>query len=242
MLLKLDNPKLFTDVVSIISELVTEVKINVGEEGLKIIAVDPANVALVSFLLPKTTFSQYEVGNNETLGVSLDSLKSILKRSSSSSSLVMQSKENTLKVEIHDKIKREFNISLINIEKEDKEMPDLEFECKVEMKSSDFSKAIEDCSVVADSCSFAIKDGNFIVEAKGLHSAKSEFSGDEANVDGKGGRAKYSLEYLEKIIKSSKLAGKVGINFSDDYPLKLEYLEDKFGLAFVLAPRVETED
>jgi proliferating cell nuclear antigen len=176
MLLKLDNPKLFTDVISIISELVTEVKINVGEEGLKIIAVDPANVALVSFLLPKTTFSQYEVGKDEKLGVSLDSLKSVLKRSSSSSSLIMQSKENTLKVEIHDKIKREFNISLINIEKEDKEMPDLEFDCKVEMKSGDFSKAIEDCSVVADSCSFAISEGNFIIKAKGLHSAKSEFS------------------------------------------------------------------
>ena len=58
MLLKLDHPKLFSEIISIISELVLEVRLKVSKEGLRIIAIDPANVAMVGFKLPKSAFSQ----------------------------------------------------------------------------------------------------------------------------------------------------------------------------------------
>ena len=242
MLLKLDNPKIFTDVISIISELVTEVRIKITKDGLKIIAIDPANVSLVSFKMPSSSFSAIEVENDETIGISLDSLKSVLKRAGIGSNLIMQTDDNTLKIEINDTIKRVFNLALINIDAEEKDMPVLDFTCKIEISSADLSGTIEDCAIVADSASFSIKEGKFIIEAKGLHSAKSEFSSDEIKISGEKGKAKYSLEYLQKFIKSSKLAEKAVLNFSDDYPLKLEYNSAELSLAFVLAPRVETED
>ncbi len=240
MLLKLDNPKLIGDVIGIISELVTDVRIKINHDGLSIIAIDPANVALVSFKLPASAFSSFEA-KDEIIGVSLDSLKNVLKRCSPGSSLVMQTEDNCLRIEIHDKIKRVFNLALINIEQEEKIMPSLEFSCKIEMNGLDLLDAIEDCGVVADSCSFGIKDSKFHIEAKGLHSAKSEFSGDEAKISGDKGKAKYSLEYLQKFVKACKLSEKAGISFSDDYPLKMEF-KDGWELAFVLAPRVESED
>lgn len=241
MLVKLDNPKIFSDVISIISELVTEVKIKVDKQGLSIVAIDPANVALVAFNIPSTAFSTFEA-SEEVLGVSLDSLRSVLRRSGLNSSLVMQTEDNTLKIEINDKIKRSFSLALINIETEDKAIPKLEFSCKLEMSSSDFLEAIEDCSVVADACSLAIKENKFIIEARGLNSAKNEFSGDEAKIEGSGGRAKYSLEYLQKFAKGCKLTDRVRINFSDDYPLRVEFSTQQIALVFILAPRVENED
>ena len=42
MLLKLDNPKILSDVITIISELVSEVRIRVNKEGFVIVAIDPA--------------------------------------------------------------------------------------------------------------------------------------------------------------------------------------------------------
>jgi proliferating cell nuclear antigen len=241
MLVKLDNPKVFSDVVSIISELVTEVKIKVDKQGLSIVAIDPANVALVAFNIPSTAFSSFEA-NEEVLGVSLDNLKSVLRRCSPGSSLIMQSEDNNLKVEINDKIKRTFSLALINIEAEDKAVPTLEFNAKIEMNSLDFSGAIEDCAVVADAASFAIKDGKFLIEAKGLNSAKNEFSSDEVKIEGANNKAKYSLEYLQKFSKATRLTDRVRINFSDDYPLRLEFNTQLVGLVFILAPRVENED
>jgi len=242
MLLKMDNPKVLADVVSIISELVTEVRIRIDEKGLSIVAIDPANVALVSFKLPPTMFSQFEVGE-DVLGISLESLKAILKRCGAGSALLMQKDDNFLRLEIHDKIKRVFNVALINIDSEEKTVPILDFNCKVEMNSVDFTQAIEDCNVVADSCSFIIKDGKFGIEARGLNSAKSEFSSDEVGISGQEGKSKYSLEYLSKFVKGAKLSDRVWINFSSDYPLKLEFKTlDVLELLFILAPRVENED
>lgn len=241
MLLKLENPKMLSDAISIISEIVTEVRIKVDSLGLSIVAIDPANVALVSFKLPASVFSNFEV-TQETLGVTLDSLKSVLKRCGVGSSLVLQTEDNLLKIEIQDKIKRTFNLALIEIEREEKAVPSLEFSSRVEMDVSHFSEAIEDCAVVADACTFATKEENFIVEARGLNSARSEFSSDEAKISLGNVKSRYSLEYLQKFIKASRLVDSVVIQFADDYPLKLDFKNERLELSFILAPRVESED
>ncbi len=248
MLLKLEEPKILSDIISIISELVIEVRMKVNKQGVSIVAIDPANVALVSFKLPKEAFSQLEV-EEEVIGVSLESLKSILRRCRPGSSLFMQTEDNLLRIEIQDKIKREFKLSLIEIESEEKKMPILEFGAKVEMPSIDLAEAIEDCSIVADACTFVAQENKFIIEAKGsLNSAKSTFSSDEVKIDIRPGeeigeiKGRYSLEYLQKFIKATKIAEKAQVNFSTSYPLKLEFKTPRIELAFVLAPRVETED
>ena len=243
MLLKLDNPKILSEIVNIISELVLEVRLKVNQEGLKIIAIDPANVAMILFKLPNTAFSQIEVEKEEVLGVSLDSLKAVLRRVKSGSILTITRQENELKLQIQDKIKREFNVALIEIEGEEKEIPNLSFSSKVEMTSLDFAECIEDCSVVADSCTFASAPDKFQIMAKGsLNSFSSEFSSDELNLEAEEGVSKYSLEYLQKMVKATKITDKININFSNDYPLRLDFKTPLLELSFILAPRVETDD
>ena len=241
MLLKLENPTLLSRVIEIISELVTEARLKVNENGMSIVAMDPANVSMVGFKLPKKSFSQFEVGN-EVLGINLDSLKRILKRCGINSSLVLEKKENMLNIQIHDRIRRNFNLSLIDIDSEDKEMPNLEFSSKVEINSIDLIDSVEDCAVVADACSFIVKDEKFIIEAKGLNSAMSEFSGDEATITAENCKSRYSLEYLQKFMKGAKLCDKTILNFANDHPLKVELKTENMDLIFILAPRVETED
>ena len=242
MILKLDNPKNFSEIINIISELVLEVRLKVNKDGMSITAIDPANVAMIVFKLPSTAFSYMEVERDEVLGVSLDSMKAVLRRVKSGSILTLTREENELKFLIQDKIRKEFNLALIDIEGEEKPIPNLEFSSKIEMNSLDFSEAIEDCSVVADSCSFTSEASKFIIRAKGsLNSFRSEFT-DEVSITAENSNSKYSLEYLQKMIKATKLSEKVLINFSSDYPLRLEYKTPSLELSFILAPRVETED
>ncbi len=238
MLFKLEHPKILSDAISLISEIVTEVRIKLLPEGISIVAVDPANVAMVLFRVPKESFSQYEPGA-DIWGVNLDDLKRILKRATSSASIVFEQDENRLKVTIFDKVKRNFTLSLIEVESEDKEEPALEFASTVEMPSNSFAQAIEDCAVVADSCSLSTGADLFIVQGSGsLNSAKAEFSSDEATIQGLA-NSKYSLQYLIKFIKAQKISDKVSIKYSDNYPLRLDFPGEKIGIGFVLAPRVE---
>ena len=130
-------------------------------------------------------------------------------------------------------------MSLIDVESEDKDVPDLKFTCKVELDSNSFSQGIEDASIVADSCSFITGEGFFMIEGSGsLNSARTEFSGDEAQISGIA-KSRYSLEYLMKFIKAARISDKVIINYSEDYPLRLDFPGDKMGMGFILAPRVE---
>jgi len=238
MLIKLDNPQLLSKGVEIISELVTEVRIKFSEFGLSITAIDPANVAMVNFKIPKSAFSQFESGN-EVIGINMDNLKQVLRRINPKSTLILEKKENLLVIQIQDKIKRNFTLNLIDIDSEEKDIPNLEYGARVEINSVDFIDSVEDCAVVSDSCSFIVKEGKFIIEGKGLNSALSEFSGDEAKIDAENCRAKYSLEYLQKFIKGAKLCEKTILRFADDHPLRIDFKTEHMALSFILAPRVE---
>ncbi len=241
MLVKLENPALLSKAIDIISELVTDVRIKVNEFGMGITAIDPANVAMVGFKLPKSAFSQFET-DNEVLGVNLDNLKKILKRCGAGSSLILEKKENQLEIKIYDKIRRNFSLNLIEVESEDKEMPSLDFSSRVEMLSNYFVEAVEDCAVVDDACSFIIEEGKFIIKAKSLNSARSEFSSDEVKIEAENCKSRYSLEYLQKFAKGAKLCDRTILNFANEHPLKIEFKAEHFELSFILAPRVETED
>jgi proliferating cell nuclear antigen PCNA len=243
MIVKVDNPALMIKAIDVISELVTEVRMKVNDSGININAIDPANVAMVGFTLPKSSFSQFETGP-EVLGINLDSLKRILRRCSSGSSVIFEKRGNLLSIQIQDRIKRNFTLNLIEVEREEKEIPNLKFTTAVKMNSVDFVDSVEDCAVVADACSFLIKDGKFMIEARGLNSAKSEFSGDEAEITTEVANCKsrYSVEYLQKFAKGSKLFDKTILKFSDDHPLRMDLRSEHLELSFILAPRVETVD
>ena len=240
MLVKLRNPFLLTKAVEIISDIVTEIKIKVNEFGLSVIAMDPANVAMIAFKLPKSSFSEFDV-ESETLGINPSDLKKILKRAGVKSTLTLEKRDNKLNIQIEDKILRNFSLTLIDINSEDKSLPSLEFSSKVTLNSNDFIESLEDCMVVSNSCSLSTKDGKFIIESKGLNSARSEFSGDEAEIESGDCESRYSLEYIQKFIKAIKLGDRTVISFAKDHPLKIDVSESGLEMNFILAPRVEND-
>lgn len=244
MRLKIDSPGVLSKAIELVSELVTEVKLRVNEFGLSITAIDTANVAMVNFRIPKSSFSEFET-EKESIGVNLDSLKRILKRAGNNSSVIIEKKEGMVEIIIEDKIRRSFKISIIDVEAEEidfeSKLSNMEFSSTAEVNSSDLVASIEDCAVVSDSCLFKLEEGVFVIEAKGMNSAKSEFSGDEATISGENAKSKYSLEYLSKFMKGAKLCEKVKLDFANEHPLKLDLKTSLMEMNFILAPRVETE-
>jgi proliferating cell nuclear antigen len=243
MLLKLQEPKIFADVIALLSELVLEVKIKVTKTGLEIVAIDPANVALVELKIPSSSFSKFEVEKNEELGINLEDFKQILRRAPQGSALIFEKEDNYLKLEIEDKTKRKFSLALISIDAEEKKVPELTFNAKVDLDSNTFSEIINDDVIVADSCSFTAIPELFVIEAKGtLHKARTELTSDEAKITSESQqKSKYSLDYLVKFSKAAKFAEKVSINFSQDYPARFDFKNASLQLSFILAPRVEEE-
>jgi len=241
-MLRLENPKIFSDIISIISELVTEVRLKINSEGMSLNAIDPANVAMAYFKIPRDLFSEFQVEKEERLGVNLDSLKAVLRRCKPGSSLTLERADNLLKLVIQDRIKRDFSLALLDIDVEEKELPQWEFNSVIKMSSESFVEVVEDCLVVSDACTFIAEPSKFVVEARGLNSARSEFSSDEVEIHSGNSKARFSLEYLNKFIKGAKVSSRAIISFSDNHPMRIDFPTGNVMVSFVLAPRIEQED
>jgi len=236
------KPKYVGEILGIISQLVTEVNIKLNLDGISIIALDPASVAMVIFEMPKSSFVNYDVKQEESIAVNLEDLKSVLKRMEKSETIVLERKDNSLSLSSKAGIKKHFSLALINLEGEERARPNLNPTSSIEMSSDLFSDAIQDSIIISDSCSFiTTKDTFSIIAAGTLNKSEIEFSSDEAKLMGGGDKAKYSLDYLEKFVKSSKIFDKVRISFKSDHPLELGFFSDEAKLSFILAPRVEEE-
>jgi len=239
------KPKLFSNIIGIINQLVTEVSLKFSKDGLSIIALDPASVAMVIFEMPKASFLSYKA-ENETIAINLDDFKQVLRRVEKAEAIVLEKVDNMLTIASKDGIRRKFHLALINIEEEEKQKPSLSFSSFVEINSELFKDAIEDASIIADSCSFITSkaENSFKIIASGtINKSEIEFGSDEAKIDANDDKAKYSLEYLEKFVKASKIFDKVKISFKSDHPCQLDFFSEDSDvkLSFILAPRVEEE-
>jgi proliferating cell nuclear antigen len=233
--------------ITIISELVNEARFKVTKNGLELIAMDPANVAMVIFKLLSSSFTEYDVTEDVQIAINLGNLKQILRRAKSNDMVTLEMENNKLKVQLRSNTIRTFNIPIIELEEKDQKVPDLKFPVKITMPCSLFDESVEDASIVAESLSFEAEPKKFNITAEGdLSQVKIEIKEDDSvniAIDGSSKvKSKYSIEYLKKMIGASKLSDNVVINFNKDYPLRLDYVEvDKIMLSFILAPRVEND-
>lgn len=248
MRLTLAEPKYLKESIAIISDLVNEVRFKVNKEAIELVAMDPANVAMVIFKLLSSSFTEYDVKKDVEIAINLSNLKQITRRAKPDDMLTLElDPENKLRVQLKGNNLRTFNLPIIELDEKEQKIPDLKFPVLIKLPSEVLNETIEDVDVVAESVTFAAEPKKFIINAEGdLSQANIEVKeGDRTKikVDGEEKvKAKYSIEYLKKMITGSKIADDVSIHFNNDYPLKLEYKTvDKVMLSFILAPRVENE-
>jgi proliferating cell nuclear antigen len=248
MKLVLADSKHFRDSISISSELVNEVKFKATTDGLEMVAMDPANVAMVILKILSSCFIEYKVEGSEEVTISLTNLKQILRRVKSDDVLSLETTEDSkLKVQLKGKTTRSFSLPLLELDDREQRVPELTFPITIEMPSSLLTESIEDVSVVAESVTLLGDKDELLVKAQGdLSKAFIEIKNDEITIiktDSEDKfKGKYSLEYLRKMMSGSKISDKVHVSFNTDYPLKIEYkVIDRVAMSFILAPRVDND-
>ncbi|MFT4313078.1 MAG: proliferating cell nuclear antigen (pcna) [Candidatus Woesearchaeota archaeon] len=249
MKLTLSEPKFFKDSISIISDLVSEARFSITKDGITLIAMDPANVAMVVFKLLPSLFEEYSLEEPVEIALNLNNLKQILKRVSNTDVVTMEMTDSSkLKLVVSGKSIRRFSVPIIALNEREQKTPNLTFATTITMDVHTFSDAIEDVAIVADSVLVSSDTKKFIVSASGdLNNAEIEIPATDESMEIVTDsqdliKSRYSIEYLKKMVGGAKLSDKVKIQFSKNYPLKLEYVAtDKVQLSFVLAPRVEHE-
>jgi proliferating cell nuclear antigen len=247
MKLTLAEPKYLKESISIISELVTEAKFRINKTGIELVAMDPANVAMVIFKLLASSFVEYDVASEVRLSLNLNNLKQVLKRAKPNDMVTLEVVENKLNVTLKSKTTRTFSLPIIEMDEKEQKVPELNFPLTITTDAELIVESIEDVDIVGESVTFIGESDKFTISAEGdMSKALIEIPADETTVikttKTEKVKAKYSVEYLKKMIAAGKLVPSVSVQFNKDYPLRLDYKSvDKLMISFILAPRVENE-
>ena len=180
MKLTLAEPKYLKDSVSIISELVNEASFKITPQAMELVAMDPANVAMVIFKLLSSCFTEYNVETEQEVAINLGNLKQILRRAKSNDMLTLELEESKLKIILKGTSTRTFSLPIIDIDEKEQKIPELNFGVTIQADAMVLNDAIEDVDIIAESVSFIAEQGKFTVMAEGdLSKAKVEINESE---------------------------------------------------------------
>ena len=227
------------DSLESVSTLISEGTFKINSNGIGLVAMDPASVAMVVYNLLSSSFDSFEIKEEVIISFNIQQLVSFLKRASSKDIVTLSTDGTKLKIKIQNKeIEKDFTIPLIDLRISEQKVPDLDFSSSVEIESSLVKEAIKDAEMISDHIKMETSDKKCILSSSGEGTEmKTELMGAEGEAT-----AKYSVDYLAKMFSVSKLSSRVKLSFASDYPLKVEFKEtDKFQISFILAPRVDND-
>ncbi len=247
MRFSLSETKYFKDCISIVADLVSEARLRFTQDMMEMVAMDPANVAMVIYKLFSSSFTEYEFKEDMEVGINLSNLKQVLRRVGTSDSLEVEITESKFNIKIVGTSTRTFSLPVLDMDERQQKIPELNFPVKVTTSTSIIADAIDDADIVGESVAFLADSNKVTIAAEGdLSKVKVEITKDEnteiTSESENPVKAKYSIEYLKKMVQGSKISSRASMFFNTDYPLKMEFVEvDKVYLGFILAPRVEND-
>ncbi|MHC1631387.1 MAG: DNA polymerase sliding clamp [Methanotrichaceae archaeon] len=241
------NAETLRDGVEAVSSLVDEVKFTLSENGLELKAVDPANVAMVSFQLDSEAF-EYFKATPGTIGVDLVRLGDVLSMADRGENVKLELDEENHKLKIGVNA-LSYTLSLIDpsaIRKEPR-VPELDLPAHVILPGTQLRKAIRAAEKVSDHVVLGVADDPkdlFYMEAKGdIDSLKLEVPSTELLGLKPGiARSLFSLDYLSDMSKAIGKAPEVKLELGVDYPVRIDFeLRQGVEISYLLAPRIEQE-
>lgn len=249
---ELTDISLLRDSLDVISNFINEGTFKLTPNGLSMSAIDPANVAMVLFDLLSSAFSEFQVARPTTMTINIPYFVSILKRAQPGDSIQLELSDSgsSLKIKMIGDSTRTFTLPLINARDKKIEPPDKlseGFKTFVELEAGVLREGTKDSLMVSDSVLLQCDSKSFgmisIGDSSQVNLELAKGSPSLIKLECKSPvKAKYSLEYLEKMMKAGKLADSITLQFAQDYPLRLDYKSiDKLRLSFILAPRMDTE-
>jgi proliferating cell nuclear antigen len=247
---EIEEVGLLKDSMKTISDLISEGLFQLTDDGIQLVAADPAMVGLVDFTLEEDVFETYEIDEEQKVGLNIENFYSILRRANSGDTITLEVDEDSskFKITMKNNSTRDFSLPILNLSEDDiPSVGDLDqFTFNAELDASVLEGAIKDAMVVSDAVTVSADGDSLQISAEGDQSGVdfTVESGAEGvhEMDGSDAKSMFSLDYLSKMIGAKKLADTVTIKLGQDFPMRLEFTQpDQAQLNFVLAPRIEEE-
>ncbi len=243
-----DDAKSYKNAIDAIVNLIDEGLLEVGKDGLFLRAMDPSQIAMVSFTMPKSVFSSYEApAPSARVGLNFDNLSKILARTRGAEKLEISQEENKLQLRfIGGKRKRSFKVPILDMPAGATKEPSVQHDAVIKVSSSHFKETLRDAGLVGSHVTLNAATEGFSIEVHGDSSdltEENEAQSEEVmemKVD-KPAKATFPLQYLEDIVRACPENAPFTIYLKSNAPMKAEYEVEGAKVIYYLAPRIDSD-
>lgn len=234
----------------VLKDILNDVNIYFGPDGINILTLDTARAALVDLSLNSENFEEYVFKDVSEMsaGFNISNTYKLLKSISNNDILTGEIENNEFfKMKIENKSKNshsEFSLKLLDIDEDQIQKPELKMDCVTTMPSINFQRICRDMNNLATDVEIIRKDNEFIIQCEGDFANQKTVIECTDETPFKGTiRGKYSLKYLNLFTKATGMCATVQIMQEfDNRFLVLKYNIANLGeLKFYLATKVEED-
>lgn len=241
-MMKLQQKRLAA-VINTLTALVPECRLTITDIGINVIAVDTANVALVSVNLPAASFQEYREEPAE-IGMDLTKWLDMLKVMKEADSTIRIERLDTGNLRISDGKYTYTHAPLDpNTLRKKPNPPLISLSSSVSIDAKEFHDTIKALGVVGDKAQLSIDGGRFELTAEGdtdvLRKEIPTKPQDKKNGAAVG--SLFSLDYLNDISKAMKDAGTVTVHLGENHPVRFDFEMGGFEGSYLVAPRIEND-
>jgi len=243
-----DDAKRYKSATDAIVNLIDEGQLEIGKDGLFLRAMDPSQIAMVVFAMPKSSFTEYDApAPSAKIGLNFDNIAKILSRTRGGERLEISQAENKLQLKfIGEKRKRSFKVPVLDMPAGATKEPTLQHDATIKVSSSHFKESLRDAALVSSHISLNADENGFSIEVHGDSSdlmEENEKTSEEIiemNVT-KPAKATFPLQYLEDIVRACPENAPLMIHLKSNAPLKVEYEVESAKVVYYLAPRIDSD-
>lgn len=237
-----------------LSDLIEEGHMKLEEDGLTIVATDPAMVVMADVEIEPEWFNIYEPIDvdeddddaDQMIAVNFETLYTVLKNFDDGTSVTIEPKsdiheEPELHIESADG--DDVTLNLLRLEDERPDVDDLEFDREGDIDIGDLKDALDRAGIWSDSFTLTFQDEEITVEAEGDMGGGSHPIDVENPDDGDDVTTMLASDYLTNVRKALNRfdKSKATIRMGEDFPCELEVEGISFSFTYIIAPRIEED-
>ena len=253
--LKKDNPRILKGIIETLSKITDEGHFIITKKEFIFEAMDPSRICMVQLKIKKSDFDEYNCKKPCKIGLNLDDLDKIMRRSSASDTIELNYKAEDQKLKV--KMKREdadrtriFSLAILDIEYEKVPLDNIlkiEYSTKWNMDPDLLVEAIKDAEIYSETLNIKSTDGQGLAFSSNGEIGEMNYEiGLDELVDSdiiSGNSATFSLTFLKSILKIASITEKLEISLRTDHPLRMDFNILEGGeLFYMLAPRIEDDN
>jgi proliferating cell nuclear antigen len=244
MKLKTIQASSFKATFEVLKDILNDVNIYFDRNGVKMVTLDTARVALVDLDLSHDNFEEYECESPVVAGVNITNMFKLLKTISTSDTLTLEiTNRDIMNILIENSVKKSktnFQLKLLDIDEDHIQVPEVPISVCTVMPSIDLQRICRDMNNLATEISITRTENRFVFSCKGDFANQETTISCSDNVDNRY-TGTFSLKYLNIFTKATGMCSSVQILQEEENRfLVLQYNVANLGdLKFYLATKVE---